>query len=422
MKYTKLQVNQATVHVIQTTKFKTIAMQVRFQNKLDANTVALRGLLPFVLRSATAKYPTSAAMQQQLEYLYGTSFYVGVEKKGNTHTQYFNVSCVNDKFLPVGQTVLSDVFSFIGDVLYGPKLIDGQFDTQIVEQEKRLLMDKIRGIYDDKLQYSLMRLVEVMGEGEPFAIRAYGTLEDVTAITPEQLLATYNAMNEDEVEIYIAGDVSIEQVEALVAQTFKAAGTTHFESRAISTKVITDVKHVSESQAITQAKLIMGYRTQTYFGDENFFALRVMNGLLGGYTHSKLFLNVREKASLCYFAASRVDGNAGLLYLYSGLDHEKVDQAQRLILTQIADVQAGDFSDEDIEMTKLAMKNDVLEILDSATGMMSFYANINDMGVDWSVDQWLAAIDAVTREQVVAAANRLQADTTFVLTNQEGAQ
>ncbi|MGL4623818.1 MAG: EF-P 5-aminopentanol modification-associated protein YfmF [Culicoidibacterales bacterium] len=420
MKYNKMTINQTTVHLIQTNKFKTVAMQVRFQNKLDQATVAQRGLLPFVLRSGTAKYPSSAAIQQQLEYLYGASFHVGVEKKGSLHTQYFNFSCVNDKFLPAGQTVLADVFAFLGEVLYAPKLTKGSFDPQVVEQEKRLLIDKIRGIYDDKLQYSLMRLVEEMGAGEPFAIRAYGTIEDVSAITPEQLYATYQSMlTQDELEIYLVGDITPEQVETLILTHLQAAGAEHYESRSRSEKVITEVKHLSEAQAVTQAKLILGYRTHTYFGDENFFALRVMNGILGGYTHSKLFLNVREKASLCYFAASRIDGNAGIMYLYSGLDHDKVSDAEKLIIEQIDAVQAGQFSDHDLEMTKLAMKNDVLEILDSATGMMSFYASINDMGVDWNVEQWLQAIDAVTREQVITAANALQADTTFVLTSQE---
>lgn len=421
MKYTKMMVNQTLIHVIQTNKFKTVAMQVRFQNKLDKATVAQRGLLPFVLRSGTEIYPSSAAIQQQLEYLYGSSFHVGVEKKGNVHTQYFNFSCVNDKFLPSGQTVLADVFAFLGEVLYAPKLTNACFDAQIVEQEKRLLIDKIRGIYDDKLQYSLMRLVEEMGAGEPFAIRAYGTIEDVAAITPEQLFATYQSMlQNDELEIYLVGDITPEQVETLVQTYLRPAGQTHFESRSRSEKVIREVKRVSEAQAVTQAKLILGYRTQTYFGDADFFALRVMNGILGGYTHSKLFLNVREKASLCYFAASRIDGNAGIMYLYSGLDPHKVSDAEHLIIEQIQAVQSGDFSDHDLEMTKLAMKNDVLEILDSATGMMSFYASINEMDVDWNVEQWLQAIDAVTREQVITAANRLQADTTFVLTSQEG--
>ncbi|MGL4971814.1 MAG: EF-P 5-aminopentanol modification-associated protein YfmF [Culicoidibacterales bacterium] len=424
MQYTKMKVNQATVHLIQTTKFKTVAMQLRFQNKLDQATVAQRGLLPFVLRSASAQYPSSAAIQQQLEYLYGASLHVGVEKKGNVHTQYFNVSCVNDKFLPNNQQVLTDLFAFLSEILYAPKQVAGSFDPQIVEQEKRLLIDKIRGIYDDKLQYSLMRLVEVMGEGEPFAIRAYGTAEAVAAITPEQLMQAYELMlQEDEFELYIVGDISVEQVEKLVAQYLRPTAGMHFDPRAKSTKVIGEVKRVTEMQAVTQAKLILGYRTQTYFGDADFFALRVMNGILGGYSHSKLFLNVREKASLCYFAASRIDGNAGIMYLYSGLDHHKVEEAEQLIIEQIDAMKAGDFTEQDLAMTKLAMKNDILEILDSATGMMSFYASINEMGVDWSVEQWLQAIDAVTFEQVTSVAQRVQADTTFVLTtNQEGVQ
>lgn len=421
MKYTKMLVNQTVIHLIQTNKFKTVAMQVRFQNKLDKTTVAQRGLLPFVLRAGTKKYPTSAAIQEQLEYLYGSSFHVGVEKKGNIHTQYFNFSCVNDKFLPDGHTVLQDVFTFLGEVLYAPKLQQGMFDAQIVEQEKRLLIDKIRGIYDDKLQYSLMRLVEEMGAGEPFAIRAYGTIEDVAEITPEQLFVTYQSMlQNDELEIYIVGDIQPEQVEALVKTYLQPAGKAHFELSSRSNKMITEVNRITEQQVVTQAKLILGYRTQTYFGDQDFFALRVMNGILGGYTHSKLFLNVREKASLCYFAASRIDGNAGIMYLYSGLDPHKVNDAENLIIEQIKAVQSGSFTDHDLEMTKLAMKNDVLEILDSATGMMSFYASINEMGVKWNVNQWLEAIEAVTRDQVIDAANKLQADTTFVLTSQEG--
>lgn len=420
MEYTKLCIDNKTVHVIQTKKFKTVAVQVRFKNILDQATVAKRGLLPFVLRAGTQKYPTSAAIQEQLEYLYGASFHVGVEKKGNVHTQYFNLSCVNDKFLPNNQTVLADLFAFLGEVLYAPKLHNSMFEFTIVEQEKRVLMDKIRGIYDDKLQYSLMRLIEEMGAGEPFAIRAYGTLEDVAAITPEQLIESYNSMvNEDEVEIYLVGDIDSTQAEKLIYQTFKKTKGIHVEQRVKSSKIIEKETQIIEKQSVTQAKLIMGYRTQTFFGDEDFFSLRVMNGILGGYAHSKLFLNVREKESLCYFASSRIDGNAGIMYIYSGLDTEKVEDAKHLIIEQLTAMQNGEFTDTDIAMTKLAMKNDVLEILDSATGMMSFYTSINDMGVDWNISEWLMAIDTVTKEQIIAVANKLQADTTFILTSQE---
>ncbi|MGL5915253.1 MAG: EF-P 5-aminopentanol modification-associated protein YfmF, partial [Culicoidibacterales bacterium] len=339
MHYTKMTVNRATVHLIQTTKFKTVAMQLRFKNKLDQATVAQRGLLPFVLRSGSEHYPTSAAIQQQVEYLYGANFHVGVEKKGNVHTQYFNLSCINDKFLPDNQTVLTDLFAFLIEILYAPKQVGGAFETKTIEQEKRLLIDKIRGIYDDKLQYSLMRLVEVMGEGEPFSIRAYGTIEEVAAITPEQLMQAYQSMTQDdEFELYIVGDITPEQVTQLVETYLRRTTGIHFDSRVRSTKVINDVKRVIETQEVTQAKLILGYRTQTYFGDADFFALRVMNGILGGYSHSKLFVNVREKASLCYFAASRIDGNAGIMYLYSGLDHQKVEQAEKLIIEQITAV------------------------------------------------------------------------------------
>ncbi|MGX1264578.1 putative Zn-dependent peptidase [Rossellomorea marisflavi] len=164
----------------------------------------------------------------------------------------------------------------------------------------------------------------------------------------------------------------------------------------------------------------IGYRTHTQYGDEDYFALQVFNGIFGGFSHSKLFINVREKASLAYYAASRLESHKGLLMVMSGIESKNYDQAVGIIDEQLQAMKAGEFTSDELEQTKAVMRNQMLETIDTPRGLVEVLYQNAFAGMDIGLNDWLSKIDAATKDEVVKAANKVELDTIYFLTGTEG--
>ena len=409
---------------IKTNKFKTNLISVSFQSVINRKTVTKRSLLPYVLRGATEKYPSEKALNTYLESLYGASLSTTVEKRGMTHNIKFYLSLANEKFLGHQEPLLEEGVELLKEVILKPLLVDGAFKEQVVDVEKRLLKEYIESIYDDKVSYSLQKLVENMCQNETFSINSIGYAEDLAAINGKNLMQTYEEMlNEDQVSVTVVGDIDPQHV----YETFKK----HFDfaHRSVNQEVIDhqdkevqEVKVIKEVQDISQGKLNIGYRTHTRIDDADYLPLLVFNGIFGGYAHSKLFMNVREKESLCYYCASRLDNYKGVMYVYSGIESQNYDKALKIIDEQLKDMVAGNFSEKEIDLAKKSLINSKLESMDQASGMMAHEALNKLLKQPLTVEEWVAAVNAVTSEQVVAVAKKITEDTIFFLTGKEVAE
>lgn len=407
------------LHLINTGKYKTNTLVWKMKAPINAENVTLRALLPYVLQSSSKKYPSTALLRSYLDDLYGAVFYVDLAKKGEYHVISMIIEVANEKFLTDSTPLLKKAVEFLAEILTNPNTDGNAFNRETVEQEKRTLKQRIQSVFDDKMKYSNFRLIEEMCKDEPYALNVHGRIEDVDSITPEALYEYYQqAINEDELDLYIIGDIDEEETASIVDEEF------HFQSRTpkktgTGRVKIGEVQEIQEVQDIRQGKLNIGFRTNILYGEPDYFPLQVLNGIYGGFSHSKLFINVREKNSLAYYAASRLESHKGLMIVMSGIDSKNYQQAVDIIKEQMEAMKKGDFSDEELAQTKAVIKNQLLETMDTARGTNEILYHNVVAGKNITVDEWLQRVDETTKEDIVKAAAKIQLDTIYFLTGAE---
>lgn len=412
--------NGYKLHTVCTTKYKTNTLVFKMKAPLTKETVTHRALLPFVLQSHTSKYPTTPEFRSYLDDLYGTGFYVDVAKKGEYHIISFTVDIVNEKFLSDPSPLLEKAFSLLSEVLFYPKTNGDAFDLTTVDHEKRALKQRIQSIFDDKMRYSATRLVEEMCESEPYSLDANGNLEDLEKVTADSLYAYYQkALAQDEIDLFVIGDVSEEEVDRLASQYLSLSNREPVMLPRQADHKIVKEKEVIEQLDVKQGKLNIGFRTNILFGDQDYYAVQLFNGLFGGFSHSKLFINVREKASLAYYASSRLESHKGLLMVMSGIENANYKKALDIIKEQFIAMKQGDFTNEELQQTKAVVKNQLLETIDNARGLVEILYHNVMANETITLDEWLEKTDAITKAEVVGVADRIQLDTIYFLTGAE---
>lgn len=423
LKETTQKVNGLTLHTVQTRKFKTLTYYFQFRSTIDRETVTQRALLSGLLKSATKHLPTIKKLNQRLDDLYGATLSSHVQKKGNDHILSIFIHGVNEKYLSNSGSISADTLALLAEAILDPLAENGAFDEGLVNQEKRTLKSRIEALYDDKMRFASQRLIDEMCEGEPFAIHTNGYIEDLDQITPSILYQTYQDMlKNDEMDLYIVGDSNPDSLLNAVQQQFVFDRTTpiyvDFEAER---KRASEFKIIKESQDVEQGKLNLGYRSNIVFGDPDYYASQVFNGLFGGFPHSKLFMNVREKASLAYYATSRTESFKGLLIVMSGIEFENYDQATTIIEEQLKKMLAGDFTDLEMKQTKALLINSVLEGLDNPFSVIDLHYNHVLVKDSPPLDAYFSEIEKVTKEDVIKVAEKIQPDTIYFLTGKEEA-
>ncbi|MED2040769.1 pitrilysin family protein [Bacillus wiedmannii] len=408
------------VHIIPTDKYKTNTFVFRFKAPLNEETVTERALLPYVLQSATEKLPSVIRLRQYLEELYGSSLAVDVSKKGEDHIISIYVDIANEVYLHDAPPLFEKALSMLSDIVLHPATEGNSFLPSIVESEKRALLQRIEATYDDKMRYANERLIEEMCKVEPYRLSAHGKKESVSSITNESLYQYYQkVLAEDEMDLYIIGDISENAVD-LVSKYFSISARPARERNVLLHKRNNEEKEVVEKQELKQSKLHIGYRTFITYKDEDYFALQLFNGLFGGFSHSKLFVNVREKNSLAYYAASRFESHKGLLFVMSGIEAKNYEKAVEIIKEQMLAMQNGDFSEEEMHQTKSVIQNQILEAIDTPRGFveMLYHGIISDR--TRPVEEWLSSIESVKKEEIVKVAKNIELDTIYFLHGTEG--
>ncbi|MFD0825364.1 EF-P 5-aminopentanol modification-associated protein YfmF [Neobacillus sp. M.A.Huq-85] len=411
------------LHVIETDKYKTNTFIWKMKAPLSQEDITKRALLPHVLQSSSAKFPSTTALRSYLDELYGATLFVDLSKKGENHVISFTIEIANEKFLSDPSPLLKKGFELLAEILTKPNASDKAFDSETIEKEKRTLKQRIQSVYDDKMRYSNVRLIEEMCKGELYALDVNGNLDDVDKITPETLYEFYKkAFSEDELDLYVIGDVKEAEVKKIADELLKFETRTPKKPNAANQKMIEQVNEVKEKQDVKQGKLNIGYRTNVRYGDPDYFALQVFNGIFGGFSHSKLFINVREKASLAYYAASRLESHKGLMIVVSGIDLKNYDQAVGIIHEQMEAMKKGDFTEEELNQTKAVIQNQMLETIDTSRGLIEVLYHNVVADTDIHLSTWVEEMQKVTKEQIVAVSEKIQLDTIYFLTGTEAGQ
>lgn len=407
-----------TVHVVPTEKYKTIRVLIRFSTEMTVEKNNQRALLTSVLETNSEKYPTQQSMSEYLAYLYGTSFGMTVGRKGKNNYLSVILNTVNDKYLDGSEDVLGASFAFLNEVLFHPNFKNNQFDEETFLREKSNLIDYIESVYDDKQSHAALKLQELYFEDEPSqGMPSFGTPEGIKEINIEDLTAYYYEMIEnDTIDIFVLGDVTEERVEALASQFPLKDRPKVLTESFYQPNLKEDVLEREEVLSVTQAKLNMGYHMPTYYYDEDYFPLIIFNGLFGGFPHSKLFMNVREKESMAYYASSGIDTFRGYLTVQTGIEASNKARVQTLVAEQLDKLVDGEVSETEMSQTKEMLKNQYISSQDNPSAVIeSAYTRMKYSKSDLTPEEWFAKVDAVTVSDVQKIANKINLQTVYFM-------
>ncbi|MCM3175357.1 pitrilysin family protein [Paenibacillus sp. MER 99-2] len=412
---------QFRIHVLPTKRFKTFAISLYAGVPLQEETVTKVALTPFVLRRGTESYPETTQFREQLEHLYGAGFGFDVYKRGDYQIVQFRMDTINDSFVGGDEQLLDRSFAFLGEVLTRPAQENGHFRSSYVQAERETVRKKLESIVNDKMRYAAERSIEEMCKHEPYRLHPLGERKDLSTIEPQGLTNSYQAWLQDaSMDLYVVGDTTLEEVENLVERHFNVERATSADYHAQeATLGDNEVNTVVERMSVSQGKLNMGLRTSITYRDPEYASALLYNGILGGYPHSKLFVNVREKESLAYYASSRYDGHKGIATIQSGIEIPNYEKAVTIIKQQLEEMRSGTITDLEMSQTKAMIRNLLKEMQDSAYEMIAYDFNRQLSGKDRTVEELLSQVESISKVDVQQAAEKFRLDTIYFLRDEK---
>lgn len=402
-------------------KFKHNRITANWVMPLDSQTVTNNAVVPFLLRKGSRECPDFTKLNQRLCELYGASLSCDVSKFGGYQVLELSIYGIDDRFALNGESMIGACTKLLTQVLLDPKLNNQLFSQQDVELEKQQIIDTIESLINDKRSYAMMRCKSIMCEGETLAIEKYGYIEDAKKITAQSATQAYqNIMKTAQVELIFVGCGDPKISADIFKDAFCRIKREPIKIQRTDTRDHADqVKEVTDKMNVAQSKLVMGFRTGKMTTRREFGAMRMMVALFGGTPNSRLFVYVREKLSLCYYCAARFDRLTGLMFVDSGVEKENKQKAHDEILRQLDLMRQGKFDDDEIAAARLIMQNSLKAAGDSLGVIEEWYLTQIMDGASYSPADESQLLDEVTREDIIAAAQKVTLDTVYFLTGKE---
>ena len=408
---------------VHTEKFKSCVLGASFLAPLDRTTAACNALVPSVLRRGTQEHPDMESLSAALDELYGGSIEPVVRTRGETQCVGFLGSFLDDAYTLDGSAILEKAADLLGELLLRPCTEQGVFRRDYTDSERQNLIDRIRAQVNDKRSYALLRLKREMCAGEPFGVDRLGDESSARAITPESLWARYqDLLRTAPMELYYCGSAKPERVADALRAALSQLPTDGVRTplpRPAAKEAPAQPREVVESLDVTQGKLTMGLRTGSTVWSEDYPALLLANAIFGGTTTSRLFLHVREKLSLCYYASSQLEKLKGVMLVSSGVEFDKVGEARAEILAQLEACRKGAFEDWELEGARRSVVSALHSAMDAQARLEDFWLGQAVAGLTEDPEALARRVEEVTREQVVAAFSSLQLDTIYFLKGRE---
>ena len=408
--------------LIPESKFKTNLISVYIQRKLDRNEVTKNALLPGILKSGCNKYKTLGQLTDREEELYGSYLHAGASKRGESQVLGFSILSVNEKYLD--EKILGQCIEFLNEIINNPLVIDGGFNEEYLNIEKEILKDSIMSIINDKGNYAMKRTNEIMFEGEPYSINGKGYIEDLDTIDRVGLYEHYKeVLKTSPIEIMIEGEFEETEVVELIKEKFQFdRGNIIDIPKEEYYKEVDKVKEVKETMDIAQGKLVMGYRCNVdYLDEEKYYSLLLGSRILGGGADSKLFINVREKESLCYTIYSTIQKSKSTMMVCSGIEAQNYEKTVNLVKEQVQKLKDGDITESEISNAKIAFINSLNSLNDEIGRISDFYFSQSISKNKSDLDQIKNMINKSTKEDIVEAVKNIELDTIYFLSNNKEA-
>ena len=419
MNYTKTELKKGIkFHKIETNKFKTNLLAVFLSLPLNKQTVTKNALLSAVLRRGTANLPSQEIISKNLEEMYGASFDCGIEKTGDSHTMKFYLESINDEFLPEKEELLKRSFEILFDIVFNPYIENGKFKEEYVEGEKENLKQIIEGKIDNKGSYAMERCIEEMYKNKAYGLYKFGYIEDLSKITSEELYNYYKEIIQKcKIDIFVSGQLTQNVIEMVEEnENIKKLSEREIDLKDEGKEKIGKEKTIEESMDVTQGKLVIGLDVNSNIENISYITM-CYNTILGGGANSKMFQNVREKASLAYTVGSNYLKRKQNIIIRAGIEIENYQKALDIINEQLEDMKNGNFTDEDIQNAKNLIIATIENIPEEQDTEISYYFGQELVNSNVSIEEYKKKVENVTKEQIIEVANSITKNTIYFLKN-----
>lgn len=400
---------------VKTDKFKTCRVNISLAMPLDKN-ASSRAILPFMFSRRCAKYPDYTSLNRVLDELYGAAVSAGVLKRGEAQVISFSMSAIDDRFALDGDKVALECTKLLADMIFDPLTEGESFPEDIIEQEKRLLVEAIENEQNDKRRYAMLRCEQLMFADEAYGVNRFGSVEDVKALTPDVVYAAWrDVLEKATVQITMVSSMDPQPIVDLIREKFSEIERHPVEIKTLFVSGLPKPEYISESMPLKQGKLVMGFRTGMRSEDDMMPAMKVAVDIFGGGTYSKLFSVVREKMSLCYYCSAALFNSKGIVMVQSGIEDANEEKAKNEIINQLRLTAEGEFTDEDFSSSIKSLTDSILGNSDTPEEITAWYASQilrNELKAPETYAKEIANVD---RAEVVRAAKTIMLDTIFML-------
>ncbi len=412
-KKTKLK-NGVTVGYIPSDKTKSENLLIVLSLPIDEN-VTKYALLARVLNRGVKDFPTLLDLSRRRRELYNATVEASSFRYGETLMLSIAVSTMKQKYAYDDVDIFGGALDIARQMIFEPYMPNGDFFSEYIDSEKRMLADAIKAGIISKVRYSRTRLIEIMCEGEPYAIPSNGRLEHIEQITSKDLKSTLEYIRANgNVTMLYAGDRDEKEVVSMLEKLPFAERNAEF-TPASPKKQKDGVNTVTETMDITQALLVMGFKTNKTLQNSDFIKLALFNEIFGGSPTSKLFMNVREKMSLCYFCQSSVDGHKDVMVVQSGIDSKNFEKTRDAVLHELDQIKNGNISPEEFESARLSLANSYKKMSDSPSMLCMWYLSRMMENRFDSPDDAAKALEALTVNDISEVAELVIPQTVYLL-------
>lgn len=409
--------DNVSLNYIEMDKFKSNYLSVSFVLPFEKRSAAMNTLIMKILKRGTVSYPDMIALSKKLEYLYSTDIFTKANSFGETQALSFSIDALNNRFATDGTDILGEAIKMLGEIIFSPVTENGAFKASYFESEKKNLLDDISAEINNKAKYALSRCCENMFKDEKYRFSALGDFETVSGFTNEEVYSHYlSVLKHAGVNITFVGSTDITKLKAALVSMFNCYKPCEIYN--CSTDVIrevSEVKEVKEECVGKQGNLVMGFRSGKVLSDGDYPKMALMSELYGGSPSSKLFMNVREKMSLCYYCVSIPEAVKGIMFVRAGIENENFETARDAILEQLSLVSKGEFTDDELANAKLSLINAYKEISDNPQSLQNWYMGRMLSGITQSPDEAIEAVKNITKKEIVATAKNVVLDTVYFL-------
>lgn len=398
-------------------RYKKNLISVAFSTQLSEDTATENVIVPVLLTRCNSKLPTYKAFNNKMSRLYASGIGGTAGRQYDLQTISFGAYYLDDIYALSGEKMTGIMTDILIDCLTSPVTENGVFSEKFVELEKKTVIDNIETAINDKRSYAIERAMKTICKGEPASVCSYGTVEKAKLITPDSAYKAYRRMLETmPCEIICTGCSDFEGVAEKFAAAFEKAGRHDIENTTIAlSPVKTQTEEVTERLTVNQSKLVLGFKSHS----DDDAALVLLQKIFGGTTSSKLFRNVREKMSLCYYCSAARNDLKGIMLVNSGVENENIEKTKEAVIDQLEEIKNGNFTNEDINFAEMAIKNDFKSVADSAGNVSNWYFDCIRKNDIVTPEEKLGRYLGVSKERIIAAAKSMVLDSVYVLTGNE---